>query len=282
MTHPEPAKALGPDYWNGEGGQRWLAHLDLTEALLEPLGERLLSAAGVRPGQAVLDVGCGGAATTRALADQVGPSGRAVGVDVSAPIIAVARARSAGIAGLELHVADAATAPLPGPFDTAVSRFGVMFFADPVAAFRHLHAALLPGGRLAFLCWQAVERNDWLAVPAAAAFRVMPAPPPPADPTLPGPFAFADAGRVGTILAAAGFRGVDITAVDGQMRWPDLGVALDYLLEMGMVGRALQDQPATVRDAVAAAVRAELATRASDGALSLACAAWLVTATATA
>jgi SAM-dependent methyltransferase len=280
MTHPEPAKALGPDYWNGEGGQRWLAHLDLTEALLEPLGAQLLAAACVRPGQAVLDVGCGGAATTRALAAQVGPAGRAVGVDVSVPIIAVARARSANVAGLELRVADAATAALPGPFDTVVSRFGVMFFDDPVAAFRNLHGALAPGGRLAFLCWQAVERNDWLAVPAAAAFRVMPAPPAPADPTLPGPFAFADAERVRAILAAAGFGGVDIAPVDASMRWSDLRVARDYLLEMGMVGRALQDQPATVRDAVATAVAAELAARASDGGLGLACAAWLVTATA--
>jgi SAM-dependent methyltransferase len=278
MTDPVPAKPLGADYWNGEGGQRWLAHMDLTEALLEPLGRVLLDTAAARPGEAVLDVGCGGAATSRALASRVGPGGRVLGVDVSVPIIAAARARSTGIPQLELRVADAGVELLPSGFDLLVSRFGVMFFGAPEAAFANLRASLRPGARLAFLCWQAVEHNDWLAVPAAAAFRVLPPPAPPADPLLPGPFAFADPGRVQGILAASGFRSVAVVPTTGAMQWPDPDTALGYLLEMGMVGRALQDQPPEVHAGVAAVVRAELGARATKAGVALGYAAWLVTA----
>jgi SAM-dependent methyltransferase len=252
--------------------------MDLTEALLEPLGLRLLDAAAVRPGEAVLDVGCGGAATSRTLAARVGPTGRVLGVDVSAPIVAVARARSAGIRQLELRVADAEVEALPAGFDVLVSRFGVMFFANPAAAFANLRSSLAPGARLAFLCWQAVDRNAWLAVPAAAAFRVLAPPSPPADPLLPGPFAFADPERVRAVLAASGFRSVQIVPACGAMQWTDPDTALAYLLEMGPVGRALQDQPAAVRAGVADAVRSELASRTNAAGLALDYAAWLVTA----
>jgi SAM-dependent methyltransferase len=278
MTDSAPAKPLGAEYWNGEGGQRWLAHLDLTEQLLEPLGQALLDAAAVQSGEAVLDVGCGGAATSRALATQVGPTGRVLGVDISAPIVAVARARSTGISHLELRVADAEVDALPPGFDLLVSRFGVMFFNDPVAAFGNLRTSLAPGARLAFLCWQAVDRNDWLAVPAAAAFRVLSPPAPPADPLLPGPFAFADPSRVHGILADSGFRSVQVTPALGAMQWADLDTAVAYLLEMGMVGRALQDQPPAVHHEVSAAVRAELSARATSGGIALDYSAWLVTA----
>lgn len=270
-----------PEYWNGEGGRRWLAHMDQTERLLEPLTQGLYAAAAVVAGESVLDVGCGGGATSRELARRTGPAGRVTGVDVSAPILAVARERSGALPNLVFETADAANAAAPArPHDVLVSRFGVMFFADPVAAFANLRHWLVPGGRVAFLCWQSLDRNPWMAVPASAAFRIVPAPPPP-EPGTPGPFAFADADRTLRILGRAGFGGPRAAPAVAHLCWPDLPTALDYVMEMGVLGRALRDQPGGVRSRVRGAVAGALAERAGgDGTVALDCAAWLVTASA--
>lgn len=270
-----------PEYWNGEGGRRWLAHMDQTERLLEPLTASLYDAAAVAAGEAVLDIGCGGGATSREFAQRVGPAGRVTGVDVSAPILAVARERARGLANLTFVAADAATAAAPAQrFDVMVSRFGVMFFANPRAAFANLRQWLVPGGRVAFLCWQSLDRNPWMSVPAREAFRVVPAPPRP-EPDTPGPFAFADAERTVGILREAGFRTPQATPVAAGMHWPDLPTALDYVMEMGVLGRALQDQPDSVRSTVRDVVRTGLAEHVqNDGTVVLDCAAWLVTANA--
>ncbi|MBL8226125.1 MAG: class I SAM-dependent methyltransferase [Chromatiales bacterium] len=255
--------------------------MDQTERLLEPLTEALYAAATVVAGEAVLDVGCGGGATSRELARRAGPARRVTGVDVSAPILAVARERSRDLPNLVFETADAADAAAPvRRHDVLVSRFGVMFFADPVAAFANLRHWLVPGGRVAFLCWQSLDRNPWMAVPAGAAFRIVPAPPPP-EPGAPGPFAFADADRTLGILERAGFRTPQAVPVRAGMRWADAATALDYVMEMGVLGRALQDQPDAVRSRVREAVGGVLAERTGgDGAVVLDCAAWLVTASA--
>jgi SAM-dependent methyltransferase len=270
-----------PEYWNGEGGRRWLAHMDQTERLLEPLTASLYEAAAVVAGEAVLDVGCGGGATSREFARRAGPAGRVTGVDVSAPILAVARERSRQLPNLAFETADAGTAAAPARrYDVLASRFGVMFFADPVAAFANLRRWIAPGGRLAFLCWQSLDRNPWMAVPASAAFRIVPPPPPP-PPGAPGPFAFAAAERTLGILEQAGFRRPEATPVCAGMRWPKSATALDYVMEMGVLGRALQDQPEGIRSKVREAVGGALAEHTGDdGAVVLACAAWLVTAVA--
>jgi SAM-dependent methyltransferase len=283
MTVPAPAPTnpIGPDYWNGEGAHRWLAHMDQTEQLLEPLTASLYAAAAVVAGDAVLDVGCGGGATTRQLATLAGPAGRVTGVDVSEPILVVARERSRHLPNVAFISADAATAPAPSRrFDVLASRFGVMFFGDTVGAFANLRQWLVPGGRVAFLCWQALDRNPWMAVPASAAFKVVQPPPPPA-PGTPGPFALADAGRTMGMLRDAGYQRPRATPVAADMRWPDLATALDYVMEMGVVGRALQDQPEHLRHSARAAVADVLSTCTdAGGGVVLGCTAWLVTAAA--
>jgi SAM-dependent methyltransferase len=166
-----------------------------------------LAAAAVRPGERVIDVGCGCGDTALSLADTVGPTGAVFGVDVSGPMLNVARRRGAGRTNLRLAEADASCAVLPSPADLLFSRFGVMFFNDPAAAFSHLRGALAPGGRLAFVCWRARDLNPWVSVPLLAAQAALGLHPE-ADPHAPGPFAFADQAWVDAILQTAGFTGI--------------------------------------------------------------------------
>jgi SAM-dependent methyltransferase len=242
------------EYWRQSGGQNWVANIDATEALLEPLSEQLVARAAARTGERVLDVGCGGGRTSLALAAAVGSGGQVLGVDISDPILSIARERGKAIDNLQFELADAATAELRlQHFDLLFSRFGMMFFADPEAAFVNLRRSLKPGGRCVFLCWRSMDENPWLAAPASVAFEILPPPEPP-DPHAPGPFAFADAERTRDILAAAGFADVRHEAVDHDMRWPGVAAAAEYLLQMGPAGALLReaDDPALTREVEAA------------------------------
>ncbi|MDJ0928543.1 MAG: class I SAM-dependent methyltransferase [Gammaproteobacteria bacterium] len=276
------SKANNEEFWNEQGGQAWVANIETTEKLLGPLNQRLMTQAAARPGETVLDVGCGGGRTTLELAAAVGDAGQVLGVDVSVPILAVARERAQSISNVGFELADAAGADLgSNRFDLLFSRFGVMFFDEPVTAFANLHASLKPDGRLVFMCWRAPDDNPWMTATAAAAFEILPPPEPP-DPLAPGPFAFADAVRTTSILEEAGFRNVQHELVDEQMRLPDVETALTYLSEMGPVGGLLRenDDPdiaARVLDAVRGVLRAH---DTNDG-VRMRCGAWIVTATAT-
>jgi len=257
MSTPAPIDQA--QYWNEDGGRRWVENIDRVERMIEPLNAVLLALAAPRPGERVLDVGCGGGATSAAVAAAVGDTGRVLGVDVSSVILDVARRRYAGRANLAFEHGDAATMPLTG-FDLLVSRFGVMFFPDPVAAFTHLRRALVPGGRLAFLCWRALDDNPWMADCARAAFTVLPKPEP-TPPGSPGPFAFADATRLRGILDAAGFGDIAIEALNVML---DLGPADEALAQMTRMGPAAAGYAAadeTTRAAVLDALRAAIAPR---------------------
>ena len=142
--------------WNGPTGEHWAAEAERYDAMLAPFVGPIVAAAAPQPGEAVLDVGCGNGALALAFAEQVAPGGRVTGVDLSEPMLAEARRRAdaAGRGDVTFVRADAQTAALPGPFDVVVSRFGVMFFDDPTAAFTNLAASLRPGGRIVFVCWQ--------------------------------------------------------------------------------------------------------------------------------
>ena len=190
--------------WNNAGMiERWKGIEPSAGPALEPL----LTATQLKPGERVLDIGCGGGLTTLAAARAVGPSGLALGADLSAPMLEVARGRAteAGLGNVTFAVVDAQTADFAGaPFDIAMSRFGVMFFSDPVAAFANIARHLRSGGRLAFACWQDAKANTWQ--PSEIFARYNPAPPRVEGRPGPSPFAFADAAYVSGILASAGLR----------------------------------------------------------------------------
>ena len=157
--------------WNGESGQRWIADADRRDRIMTPIADALLDTARLGPGDHVLDIGCGCGATTLSAARAVAPTGEANGLDLSAPMLDVARRRAdaAGLTNVHFEQADAQTHRLPGgAFDVTISRFGTMFFADPGAAFANLALALRPDGRLCIATWQPLEANDWLAIPGAA------------------------------------------------------------------------------------------------------------------
>jgi SAM-dependent methyltransferase len=274
-------------FWNDSAGPVWTTHEEKLDAQLAPLGARTRARAALRPGERILEVGCGCGATTLELAEAVGPGGRVVAVDVSQPMLDRARERAAR-AGLGDRVAfrldDAQTATLePAAYDVLFSRFGVMFFADPVAAFANLHGALAPGGRLAFVCWQAREKNPWMIAPAVAAARHMPFPPPP-PPDAPGPMAFADPDRVRTILARAGFGDVALESVEGPLRFGGKNVdeALELAFSVGPLGAAIREaKPTPAQQArVLAAVREVLEGFVTPNGVEAASAVWIVTARA--
>lgn len=200
------------EFWNGAGGQAWMSFEDRLEASLSPLGDRAIAAATIKASESVLDVGCGCGGTSIKIARKVGDRGRVQGVDISRSLLirAEANAESAGVRNLGFADGDAQVYPFPDDhYDLAFSRFGVMFFDDPVAAFTNIYRALKPGGRLAFICWQTARQNAWVSRPLAVVARHIPLPPPPA-PDEPGPFSLSDKDRVFHILSAAGFVGTAI------------------------------------------------------------------------
>lgn len=270
--------------WNGDSGERWAANLARLDLMLEDFGSAAIAAAKARPGEQVLDIGCGSGTTSFTLAQQVGPSGHVLGVDISEQLVEIARAAIPDGAPVAFRCADAATAALPhGQFDLLFSRFGVMFFDDPVAAFAHMRGALKPGGRAAFICWRGTQENDWVRLPMAAIRDIVQ--PAPADPNAPGPFAFGDRQRLADILAAAGFTAIDIAPFDtalsygrGASREAAVDDALDMAFQVGPLSRALADQSDDVRRRAADAVRAAFARRPGERSVLIDGAAWVVTA----
>jgi SAM-dependent methyltransferase len=266
-------------YWDGPGGTRWTDESARTEKMLSQVATLLYERAKIRPGETVLDVGCGLGPTTIALASQVGPSGRVVGLDVSKDMIALARQRAAGVANIEFVAADAATHQFAAPFaDVLFSRFGVMFFGDPAAAFANLRRAMKPGGRVVFACWRRMSENQWMLKPLLAAYDHVPKPPP-AQPDEPGPFAFADQERVGKILTGAGFAVPRFTPVDLAFEiggGNGLDAAVQQSMTIGATSRVLQDQPDAVRAKVAQSIRAALTPYLKGQSVALPGAIWIV------
>ena len=279
LAHPGNADQIA--YWNGPGGRRWIPRQDMQDAVFTPITEALFARAGLMPGERAIDVGCGCGATTLEIARRVGPAGGAIGVDVSAPMLE--RARERALPGAEFLLADVTThAFAPGAADIALSRFGVMFFADPALAFANLRNGLKPGGRLVFACWREPKLNAWQMVPLKAACRHVPRLPE-AGPEDPGPFAFADPARVQRILAAAGFAEIVLTPVDLDL---DLAAGegfeagLTTAQEIGAASRALEGQPEALRAAAAEEIRAALAPYQRGQSLPLGAAIWIVSAKA--
>ncbi len=248
-------------YWNGAGGERWVTHQRMQDALFEPVVKLLIERAGVSGGEFVLDIGCGAGTTSIALGRAVGPGGKVLAVDVSAPLLE--RARSQAPAGLpvEFVLADATAYPFPpSRAHLLFSRFGVMFFADPARSFANMRAGLREGARLLFACWREPRENPWLMLPLQAAYRHVPRLPE-AGPEEPGPFSFASAQRVRSILERAGFREITLEPIELSLDLAE-GHGLDRAVELsvgiGPASRALDGQPPALRVAAAESIRAAL------------------------
>lgn len=209
-------------YWTSPSGHKWIELQQPFDATFAPVSRLLLAKASPRTGEQILDLGCGTGATAFDLAERVGPEGRIMAVDISAPLLAHARARTpSGLASrIEFLEADAQIFAFPaGRFDALVSRFGSMFFAEPAVAFRNLRRALRSGGRLHLAAWGPSEVNPWFTIPRDAAVARL-GRPAPVPPTAPGPLAFADRDRVLDILRDAGFAAPEAEAVTVELEPP--------------------------------------------------------------
>src|SRR5271165_3669596 len=205
------------DYWGGQAGQRWRDHQDHQDELLRPISDRLAAAAQAKPGERVIDVGCGCGATTIDFAARVSPGGEAIGIDISDLMLTRARERVPADLPAKFIYADATVHEMtPEWADLIVSRFGVMFFADPALAFANLRRGLRPGGRLVFACWREPKQNPWVMIPLREAAKHVP-PLPETNPDDPGPFAFANEARVRRVLDEAGFADVTLTPHDLEL-----------------------------------------------------------------
>lgn len=247
--------------WNEGIGKAWIAHLDALDRQIAPIGVAAMNAASVKPGDSVIDIGCGAGQTTIELARLVGETGWAHGVDVSGLMISAAgaAARKHPSLNVSFEIADAQTFKFrPAAYDVVYSRFGVMFFKDPVAAFINIRSALKPKGHVAFCAWRLSAENPLMSAPLQAAMDLLPPQAgPPGDPTAPGPFAFADPDRMREILSSAGFKDISIEKWDGQMGANPVEEAIAITTDLGPLGRRLNEAQADapLRQRVREAVR---------------------------
>jgi len=280
MTDAPPVNADQIDYWNAMAGGTWAELQAQLDRQLEPMGARAIEGFNAQSGERVLDIGCGCGQTTLDLARQVGPLGAVTGVDVSRPMLEVARGRAvpSGLAQPSFLAVDAQTGELgQGVFDGAFSRFGVMFFADPVAAFANIGRSLKPRGRLTFVCWRPYDENLWMRIPNEAASPLLPAPASAAkpDPSAPGPFAFADPVRVWDILETAGFSAIEIRPFNAPIGGGDLDETVALAMRVGPLGGAMREN-ARLAKPVAAAVRAALAPHETPAGVMLRGSVWIM------
>ena len=266
--------------WNDATGRRWLERHEAVDRQLAPFGRRAMDRADIGASQHVLDVGCGCGETTLELARRVGAGGFVTGIDISRQLIERARqlAGESRLANIRFEEADAQTFPFPPQsFDVVFSRFGIMFFDDPDAAFANLRAALRPGGRLSFVCWPAPHENQFITIPIAAATRHITLPEP-GDPDAPGPFALANPERVRRILSRAGFSDIETERVIEKVGGGTLDETANQLAEVGPLSSIIDSIDEQTRRAIVADIRAALAGLASQGRDFLDAVSWLVSA----
>ena len=270
------------DYWDGAGGEHWVAEQVRYDEINAAFGTRLVAVLAPQPGERVLDVGCGNGALSLAIAPLVAPTGLVLGLDISGPMLDVAaqRAHVAQVSNAIFERGDAQTyQPEDGSFDALVSRFGVMFFDDPDAAFANLARSLRRGGRTVFTCWQNVLANEWLMVPVGAALAHVPLPEL-GEPGQPGPFSLAEPDRVHSILEGAGFVDVSVEDLRCPMRMGStVEDTVSFMQRTDMAEALMADVSDEAAAAAWEAVRDALEPYAGPNGVVLQGAAWLVTAT---
>ncbi|KOX16342.1 hypothetical protein ADL05_12395 [Nocardiopsis sp. NRRL B-16309] len=276
---PAVANTEQDEAWNGDDGRHWAEHSDRFDAMLARFTPILLEAAGAAPGQRVLDIGCGAGATTCEAA-RAASGGEAWGVDLSGPLLDRARQRAErqGLDNVRFERADAQVHPFPeASFDAAMSRFGIMFLADPAAAFANIARAVAPGGRLAFLCWQRPHDIEWTVTLRSVLARFVDLPE--MDMDGPGPYSLAEPRRSRDLLEANGFDGVVVESVREPVSLGgDMDEAMDFVARMGPVRALLSKADPATRTQALDALRDALAVHLTDDGVRVGSAAWLVTA----
>lgn len=263
--------------WNDVSGRTWAELQTVMDGILAPLEAVVVEEGFPGEGRRVMDVGCGSGATTFAMARRLGAAGRAVGVDISEPLLTAAKRRAAaeGIGNTAFLQADAQTHAFePGSFDAVISRFGVMFFDDPQGAFANLRRATRISGKLTFVAWRSPAENPFMTTARRAAEPLLPNMPTP-DPNAPGQFAFADGERVRRILEQGGWGDIVIRPVDVQGRVGEQDL-LTYVTRLGPVGMALREVDEATRVRVSAVVRAAFEPYIRNGVANFTMACWLV------
>jgi SAM-dependent methyltransferase len=282
MTAPPDAPNQNQtQLWNADSGANWVRLQPVLDALFEPVADEVVRTGFPGEGGRALDIGCGVGATALAMGRRLGPSGHVLGVDLSAPMLAAAtaRARDEDLTSVSFAVGDAQTYAFElGAFDAAISRFGVMFFDDPVAAFANIRRALRPGGRLAFAAWRAPEDNPFMTAGARVARTYQPDLPR-YQPDAPGQFGLARPEYINEVLSAAGWSHVEARAWDapGVLPQDDLTA---FVTQLGPSAGVLRALPEAERAEAAAKIVAAYAPFVRDGAARFDMACWLVTARA--
>lgn len=280
---PHASNEPQAEFWN-EIAPDWAAAESLSEVVSASFGQAAVDALRLKPGETVLDVGCGTGSTTMAIAQLIGPEGVAIGVDISSAMVEVARAgATAAGKAVEFRVADVQVADLgSGRFDAVFSRFGVMFFADPGAAFTRIRESLRPGGTLSFTCWQDVFSNEWMFIPGAAVVNATGELPPMPGQDEPGPFSLSDVGRIRSLLGDAGFANVEVSPRSEDVVLPaaDVDSIVELSRRVGPVREALRDADEELTSRVLEAVRNAVSSKVIGGELRLSSAAHIVTAQA--
>lgn len=285
----DAANAEQVEFWNGEAGREWVARDKQMRSTLRPIGGEAIAAALVQPGEAVLDIGCGCADTSFALLESVGATGRVLGVDISGPMLAAATARAKQLpdelqGAIAFEHADASIYPFEAAsFDLIFSRFGVMFFADPAAAFANMRKALKPKGRIAFICWAPVSENEWITVPMSAAFQHVPRPEP-MPPNAPGPFGLSEREFTQQMLGEAGYTDINIVSTRPVMRFGhgiEQDRVADFFIDIGPASRLLEDTAPNLRETVRLAMTQAVMPHYDGETVNLNASCWIVTASNT-
>ena len=270
------------EFWNGEGARKWLRFQDRMDVILLPFGHEAMVASEISTNNFVLDIGCGCGDTSLEIGRRVGKHGRVHGLDISGPMIKEARSREslAGQKNVTFDCSDAQTHQFHPVYDVVFSRFGVMFFEDPMAAFSNIRCAIKPGGRLVFICWQPAKDNEWVSrsLDIVANHIMLPEPPGPEDP---GPMSFGDANRINRILTNTGFSDIRI---EGRNTPFTVGVnteeAVEFLTQLGPAGGAIANSDANeeTKFRIVSDMRVALESYETDQGITLGSATWVVTA----
>src|SRR5512147_1712582 len=276
MEHETNSEQI--EFWNGEAGAIWAKRQGRMDALLAPISDAVLKACTVKRGDRVLDIGCGCGETSLRLAQR---GATVVGVDISKPMLGRAKERAAAEgASATFVLGDAAVTHFERVYDQVFSRFGVMFFSDPTAAFANIRTGLRSGGKLCFVCWQPPQLNPWVSAPLAAVRPMLP-PQPTLDPRAPGPFAFAEPDYVRTILSGAGFRDIRIDGLTTSLVLArDVDAAIEMVCEVGPLSRSLAGIDPALRARIMAAVRVPLQAALTPSGVTLGASCWIVHAAA--